>query len=300
MQSLDPELRHRIEQVVGQPLTHVRGVQRGYTPAIRLVASLADGTTVFVKAATNDLTTAWLRKEHHVYESLSGSFLARYLGWDDEGSQPVLILEDLSHGFWPPPWTDSRIHQVVETLETVSRWHVPDLPLLEDDPALTSGWTGVAEEPEPFLSLGLATEEWLRIALPILLQVNGREVVRGKALLHIDVRSDNLCFINDRTVLIDWNWACVGNPAFDLGAWLPSLETEGGPPPETILPDAGGIAALISGFFAYRAGKPPLKDAPLVRQLQLAQLKSALPWAIRALGLPPLDGHLTWNISNCL
>ncbi len=46
----------------------------------------------------------------------------------------------------------------------------------------------------------------------------------------------------------------------------------------------------MSGFFAGRAGKPPIPNAPQVREVQLSQLRSALPWAQRALRLPPLDG----------
>ena len=51
-------------------------------------------------------------------------------------------------------------------------------------------------------------------------------------------------------VLIDWNLACRGNPEMDLGFWLPSLELEGGPPPETLLPDSPIVACWVTGFFA--------------------------------------------------
>jgi thiamine kinase-like enzyme len=53
-------------------------------------------------------------------------------------------------------------------------------------------------------------------------------------LLHFDVRSDNVCFAGDRAVLVDWNWAAIGNPVMDVAARLPSLHAEGGPPPEEI------------------------------------------------------------------
>jgi len=91
-------------------------------------------------------------------------------------------------------------------------------------------------------------------------------------------------------VFIDWNHACSANPRLDLGAWLPSLAWEGGPAPERILPDAPEVAAWISGFFASRAGLPQIPDAPYVRKVQREQLSTALPWALRALGLPPLPG----------
>jgi len=123
-----------------------------------------------------------------------------------------------------------------------------------------------------------------------LLAIDGKQVLRGNALTHTDVRSDNLCFLGDRVVLVDWNWTRRGHPAADLAFWLPSLENEGGPAPESILPESGSFAALISGYLAARAGLPIITDAPLVRKVQLEQLHSALPWAVRTLGLPPLDG----------
>lgn len=117
----------------------------------------------------------------------------------------------------------------------------------------------------------------------------GEDVTRGDSTLHLDVRSDNICFIEDRTILIDWNNPCIGNPQFDLGAWLPSLHVEGGPLPETILPNAGDVAGILSGYFAAQAGKPPPPGALHVRRIQLEQLKAALPWAIRELELLPIS-----------
>ena len=78
--------------------------------------------------------------------------------------------------------------------------------------------------------------------------------------------------------------------SLDVAFWLPSLEFEGGPPPEDVAPPAGVFASLIAGFFASRAGLPDIPDAPFVRRVQREQLSTALPWAVRALGLPPLDG----------
>jgi thiamine kinase-like enzyme len=109
-------------------------------------------------------------------------------------------------------------------------------------------------------------------------------------LLHFDVRSDNLCLRGDRAVLVDWNFACVGNPLFDVAAWLPSLHAEGGPAPDEVLPptdEVAEIAALLAGNFAARGPRPEIPEAPHDRQLQRAQLTTALPWAARVLELPP-------------
>ena len=148
--------------------------------------------------------------------------------------------------------------------------------------------------PEPFLSLGLCSAAWLKHALPILVAAMDAAELNGEELVHFDVRSDNICFVGNRVVLVDWNWAAVANGDADLALWLPSLQAQGGPRPEDILPNAPELAAFVSGLFASWAGLPAQSSASpkphQVRELQLQQLRTALPWAVRSLGLPPLDG----------
>lgn len=94
------------------------------------------------------------------------------------------------------------------------------------------------------------------------------------------------------TLLVDWNLASIGNPQVDVAFWLPSLAAESGALPDTVMPDCPPeVAAYVCGFFACRAGQPELPHAPLVRQVQLQQLRTALPWAARVLSLPPLTPH---------
>ena len=84
-------------------------------------------------------------------------------------------------------------------------------------------------------------------------------------------------------MLVDWSHARVGNPAFDVAFWLPSLALEGGPPPESFGVDE--LAPFVAGFFAALAGLPKPPGAPAVRDFQRAQLEVALPWACTSLGL---------------
>jgi aminoglycoside phosphotransferase (APT) family kinase protein len=128
---------------------------------------------------------------------------------------------------------------------------------------------------------------WLDGALPLLIRHEEQCSTDGESLTHWDLRSDNICVTETGAIFVDWNCACVSNPRLDLGFWLPSLAYEGGPAPERILPDAPGIAAWVSGFFAARAGLPGINDAPRVRLVQRQQLATALPWVARALDLPP-------------
>lgn len=282
-----PDVRtvERIEKLAGSKPVEWRRVERGYTLAERWVATLEDGTSVFIKKATDEDTAGWLRAEHKTYELLHEDFLPNLVGWDD-GPDPILVLEDLSTGFWPPPWTTSGVEQVLRLLARLASTTSPDhFPSLAADPTVFAGWKGVAKDPSGFLSLGLVSPEWLDHALPLLMQAEAAAVLAGDALVHGDPRSDNMCLLPSRSVLVDWNGASRGNPNFDLIAWLPSLHAEGGPAPWQITTSEPELIAAVAGYFAYRAWQPPHKQGPAIRKLQLAQLRSALPWAAMALNL---------------
>jgi hypothetical protein len=180
---------------------------------------------------------------------------------------------------------------VRSSLEQIAATTPPaGVPSIEIYREFAGRWRIIEEDPAPFLSLGLCSPEWLEAALPTLAEAAESAPLAGESLLHLDVRSDNICLADARALLVDWNWACVGNPVLDLAAWLPSLHLEGGPAPEEILPTgAEGFASLLAGVWGSSAALPPPPGAlPRVRTLQRAQVEIALPWAARALGLPPL------------
>jgi len=267
-----------LERLLGTPVVAERTVTGGYTLAHRRVVTLADGRTAFVKSAVDELTRGWLEAEQRVYAAISGPFMPRVLA-----AEPgVLVLEDLSGAHWPPPWRDDDVRAVQEALDALHALTAPSWlghPQEVDD--LRGGWPSVAADPEPFLSLGLTTRDWLEASLPALLDAAARAELDGESIVHLDIRSDNLCLRDGRCLIVDWNWAAHGNPELDRAFWLPSLRLEGGPEPEG-LPE---LAAMVAGFFACRAGLPEPSAAHNLRAVQRAQLEVALPWAARALGL---------------
>lgn len=278
----------RIEAALGWRPTwwRHRGGERGSTGSSARWVVGTPSISAFVKLGATPLTAAWFRREHETYRSLVGRFIPKLLGFADDGVVPVLAIEDLSSAAWPPPWSDERVDRVLESLKLVHATtpprHIGPVPELDD-----AGWSVVARSPEPFLGLGLCTRHWLLAAIGRLEDAAKRAPIEGNALLHLDVRSDNLCFRDLEAILVDWVAATIGNPVLDVAFWLPSLHAEGGPAPETILPDAPELAAWVAGFFCSRAGELPIADAPHVRPLQLMQARTALPWAARALGIPP-------------
>jgi hypothetical protein len=276
----------RMERALGWRPTRFRRAaeSRGIseTAARWLVAN--DGESAFVKIGTTDLTADWTRMEHRNYRSLEGWFMPRVLGFDDDGSRPALALEDLSEAFWPPPWTDQRIAAVLDALAAIGHTAPPG-HLLGRGIDWGTNWRDLDEDPTPFLKLGLCSPAWLEANLPTLISAADGAPISGDSLVHLDVRSDNLCFRDGRAVLLDWNSAGVANADLDIAFWLPSLNAEGGPPPEQVLPSSPALAAWVAGFFCSRAGGVEMPEAPHVRPLQLWQARTALPWAVRALGL---------------
>jgi hypothetical protein len=283
-QEPSPAVAARAAEVLGWTPRSWRPIFGGYTPAARYVAA-AGAERAFVKVATTPLTAFLLRREAGVYERLCGPFMPRLIGWDDHEAEPLLIIEDLSDAFWPPAWDAPLVEAVLERLQVLHATESPLPTFTQTHGVLPGGWTTLAENPAPFLSLGLASREWLTHSLPALIEAEAACPLDGPSPVHFDLRSDNICRAADGVKFIDWPGACLGNPELDLGGWLPSLAFEGGPLPEDILPEAPQVAAWVSGYFAANAGLPTIPDAPFVRRVQREQLTTALPWAIRALKL---------------
>ena len=125
-------------------------------------------------------------------------------------------------------------------------------------------------------------------------------------MIHTDIRSDNLRFRQGSLVLFDWAGVCQGPCIFDVYAFLPSLVAEGGPAAEGPLETyrqamhLGGLliprkaeqaaASAVAGYFARRAGQPPIPGLPRLRQAQRLQLGTALDLAAVTLELTPRHG----------
>ena len=286
-------MKERLARLLGADVVATEFVQgRGYTHTGRHRAVLGDGRSVFVKSAVDELSAGWLRLERIVYENVDALFLPRFLACDEDGGLPVLVLEDLSDAYWPPPWRDGDVEAMRAALEDVAATSAPAglTPIHAWASDWAGRWAAVATDPEPFLSTRVASREWLDAHLSAIQEAAAKApVADGTSLLHLDVRSDNAALTDRGVLLVDWNWASRGNPLVDLVAWAPSLCLETGMRPEQVVEadGVGEIAALIAGVWARGVGLPPPPTAqPRVRELQLAQLRVMLPWACRSLGIP--------------
>jgi hypothetical protein len=103
-------LAEQVARCLGQRLLAWRPVTGGYTTALRLIITCADGTSVFVKGATDARTATWLRTKYGTYSQVQAPFLPTLHAWEDDGSHPFLVLEDSAQpsGRRPGPWPASR------------------------------------------------------------------------------------------------------------------------------------------------------------------------------------------------
>ena len=282
------ELLVRAERLLGSRPVAWEHRTGGYTTNERWSLDLEDGRRVFAKMAPGEPMSTAIRDEFHRMSLFDADFRCEIVAFED-ADHPLLVLEDLREARWPPPWEPGDVERVLATLERV--WALPTdgVPSPERLEGMFNGWQTIAADPRGFLALGIASEEWLVRCLPTLVEAERSATFEGDDFIHMDVRSDNMCFDGDRVVLVDWNWAIRGSRRFDLSGWLPSLRLEGGPLPEEIAPGLGDLAGYISGYFAKNAHLSPPPTAPHVRKFQLRQLRISLPWACRELGLPQPD-----------
>ena len=280
------DLAGRLAALVGaQPLEWTPRAG-GYSTAERYSVALDDGRRVFVKAADAEHMAEWLRREHEVYVSLRGSFIPELIGFDDDGVRPLLVIEDLCHADWAARWTAERVALVRAALDE-----------LHASPAAAEHAPACARRTEAGSVAGTPSR---RIRSRSSRSACGR--ARGSTsgcrrssrrrtrrrstatrVVHLDVRSDNLCTLDDRAVLVDWNWRLVRGARARPGRLGVQPRPRGRPAAVGAAARQPGFAAFLSGIFGATAGLPPPETAPTVREFQARQLAVALDWVDRDL-----------------
>jgi hypothetical protein len=278
----------------------VRDLAGGFSPGATAVLECTE-RDIFVKAVGAELnpdSPALHRREAVVSAALPRSRLfPRLLGTYDDGAWVALAFEAIDGR--PPrhPWEPGELETVIAGLsamhEELTPSPAPSLePLAVYARKLFGGWSTLAATGAP-----AALEPWAAAHLARLaeLEAGWPEACAGATLVHGDVRSDNVLLHGGGVVFVDWPHGAVGNPAFDVIGWAPSVVLEGGPAPEELLarygpsrqadPDAVTVLlAAISGFFVSHSFEPAPPGLPTLRPFQAAQAEVALAWLRRRTG----------------
>lgn len=310
-------VRRAVEETLGGEVRRGMRVWGGYGPSPTYRLRLANERRAFFKAVNPDanefMHTAHVREER-VYREL-GAVIGPWAptlygvihcdGWD------VLLLEDLGPKS-APPWSPTLARQVARSLgdfhQATLGMALPDWlprPRRQLTPMAALWGRGMTTESlQGVVALAgeerEAAQDWFETALPTLAQASQRmaEVEPPHALLHFDVRSDNLRWVKGRLRLVDWPHVSLGPPEVDAAAFAQSVTVEGGPPPEQVMmwyAERGPLrsdvldsaVSWLAAFFAYHAWRPDLPGLPRLRLFQRQQLTVCLAWAARRLGLPP-------------
>ena len=156
---------------------------RGRTPRVR-----EDG-------ADRRHRAAFLRDEHRHMSLFDEDVRCEILAWEDHAERPLLVLEDLRDARWPPPWEPGDVERVRATLERV--WDAADATGCRAASAsrtCSADGGGSPRRPSGFLSSGSRRASGSTRASTRLVDAERSIDVDGDDFIHMDIRSDNMCF----------------------------------------------------------------------------------------------------------
>jgi aminoglycoside phosphotransferase (APT) family kinase protein len=288
-------VRAQIAATVGAEVVSAVGQRGGYGPGLAARCTLADGRRMFVKAASTCLnpdTPAMVREEAATGAALPvGAPAARLLHVVDDGDWVALVFEDVDGRHPAVPWRDDELRRVLAATVRLGALAPPALlpTVATRYGAAFRGWRTLAGE-----TAAAVPDPWCARHLDRLAELEARweEVTVGPLLVHGDVRSDNVLLVGDDVVFVDWTSTCTGVGWFDLVAMLPSVELEGGGPPERVLELAGvpidpeallPVVTAVAGYLTERGRLPDPPGLPTLRAFQRAQGAVARAWLRRLL-----------------
>ncbi len=295
---------HLVVERLGDRVVGAVSHDGGYSPGLASTLVLASGERVFVKAVAAEehpVSGELYRKESAVAEVLAaqvGAALpAPAFRWsldgpveDHTGEQDWVVLAfDAADGPGPRlPWRRPELAEALDLVADVGRIAAPDHPaippvtdmvfdewhLLAADADLQQGLTGLDEVLGPWLLARIGELAALADTWP--------QVSAGTALVHHDLRADNMVRAGGRLLAVDWPYASVGAPWLDLAGMMPSMALEGGGDPEEVFTahpvgaaaDADAVTAVVAaftGYFLHAALQPPPPGIPHLRAFQRDQ-----------------------------
>lgn len=293
--SIPASLRAAVARRLGSEVVAAVTQPGGFSPGVAARLTLADGRRAFVKAVgdINPESPAIHRAEAEIAELLPAHAPApRMLGSIDAEGWVILLFEDVDGRLPSQPWRQDELarvlHAVGELAVALSPAPVEAPTAAARFPNIGSGWRRLAGSGADNLP-GL--DPWARSRLDELVALEARwpDAVAGTTLAHGDIRADNILLAGNRVVFVDWPWACLAKPWFDLVAMLPSVAMQGGPRPEELFAahpvargadpdDVTAVVAALAGVWAFLSRQADPPGLPTVRAFQRAQGEMALDW----------------------
>jgi hypothetical protein len=238
--ALPAGVRQRIADLAGAPVVAAEPAGGGFTRGFAGLLALADGTGVFVKAAsaeTGPVAATSYRAEARVLRCLPSAVPAPRLRWADEVEGWVVVGIDPVPGRMPGlPWTADDVAGATRACEAAAVALEPAPPGLEltrlaDDLGGDEPWHSWYRDVARGSRRTDLLSPWARSALPDLhaLMEIAPAAIDGDAACHGDLRPDNMIVDSTGTVWIcDWNWLSLGARWTDLVGLLITVHGGGG------------------------------------------------------------------------
>jgi len=295
--SVPVSVRHAVDEQLGSPIVDAINVAGGFSPGPAAVCTLANGTTVFVKACGSELnsfTPTMHRQEAAILGQMPDDFpVPKLLGVIDDGDWIALLIEAV-HGAMPTaPLRADEVTAVLDVVELLATLGTPT-PITGLAPVGASDRDHAAVHSWPRLDgdgVVDQVDDWTRRHLDDLcdLEADWTDAIAGDTLLHGDLRTDNVVIDRGTTYVVDWPAAGVGAPWVDLVGLLPALHLDGGPAPGDVFTDrplgrAGDPDAVdaylcaLAGYFTRQSLRPPPPGIEAVRGFQAAQGDVCRAW----------------------
>jgi aminoglycoside phosphotransferase (APT) family kinase protein len=262
---------------------------------------LSNGEIVFAKAVGSSLNKR--SPEIHRREAkIAAAFPADRFGFPkllwtyDDGDWVVLLFENVEGKTPTIPWRTDELGQVLSAISTFSESLTPSpiktITASEQFRNSFRTWREIATSGSEASSLMEPLDPWSRRNIDRLaaLEDGWEQGASGDTLVHSDIRADNILLTRDnRTIFVDWPWACLGAKWLDLLFFLPSVAMQRGPKPWEIFDshplgkkadpeDVTRVIAALAGLFLLLGKSPPEPALPNLREFQLGQGNEALEW----------------------
>jgi aminoglycoside phosphotransferase (APT) family kinase protein len=296
--SIPKEVRRRIEARLGAKITWTESRPEGFSPAFIGVVSDSTGRRTFLKVIgpePNPDSPEFYRREVRILGLLPADLPVPRLRWilDEEGW--VVLAFEVVPGRTPRlPWRRRDLDTIFEARARLAERLTPapdGAPsLFELRARAFRRWQDLlASEPGSRERTLRRVGAWIRSRLPMLaaLESGWPRASAGRTLLHGDLRADNILLSKGQVYFVDWPDARVGAGWVDVLGMLPSVATQGGPPPWELwgvvpgtenVDSAAKMLSGLAGFFVLGALDPPPAGLPTLRRFQAAQGQEALRW----------------------
>jgi aminoglycoside phosphotransferase (APT) family kinase protein len=227
-------VRSAVEASLGSSIVEAVTQEGGYSPGAAARVRLATGRRAFVKALSVDLhsaSVALYRNEAAAMPHLPSDLpVPRLLDVHDDGEWVALVFEDVDGRHPEIPWQQDQLDRVIAAIADLGAALDPSpwsrAPTFADvNSGVMRAWRAFATSPPADL------DPSVRLMLHRLADdgVDLDEVVRGDALLHNDIRSDNILLTPEgRVVFVDWGMPCKGAVWLDLMMFAFTAEYQGG------------------------------------------------------------------------